>query len=81
MRALARETGGQAFFPSKSAELEAIYTSIARELVSQYALGYVASTPGNRGAFKRVRSDCCLRPRAAQEPERVPRADVDGGRA
>jgi Ca-activated chloride channel homolog len=54
MRALARETGGQAFFPLKAAELEAIYTSIARELVSQYALGYVASTPGNRAAFKRV---------------------------
>ena len=54
MRALARETGGQAFFPAKAAELEAIYASIARELVSQYALGYVASTPGNRGAFKRV---------------------------
>jgi hypothetical protein len=43
-----------AFFPSKAAELEAVYASIARELVSQYALGYVASTPGNRGAFKRV---------------------------
>jgi Ca-activated chloride channel family protein len=54
MRALARETGGQAFFPAKAVELEMIYASIARELVSQYALGYVASTPGDRGAFKRV---------------------------
>jgi Ca-activated chloride channel family protein len=54
MRSLARETGGLAFFPLKAAELEQIYSAIARELVSQYALGYVASSPEKRAAFKRV---------------------------
>ena len=54
IRALARETGGLAFFPAKAAELEAIYGTIARELVTQYALGYVASTPGNAAAFRRI---------------------------
>ena len=53
-RALARETGGLAFFPSKGRELEAIYGAIARELVSQYALGYVASGSGNDAAFRRI---------------------------
>lgn len=54
MRALARETGGLAFFPSKAAELEGVYDAIARELVNQYALGYVTSAPRPDGAFRRV---------------------------
>jgi VWFA-related protein len=54
IRALARETGGVAFFPLKAAELQTIYGTIARELVSQYALGYVASASGNAAAFRRI---------------------------
>jgi VWFA-related protein len=54
LRTLARETGGVAFFPSKRFELEAIYGTIARELVSQYALGYAAPAGENDAVFRHV---------------------------
>jgi Ca-activated chloride channel family protein len=54
MRTLASETGGLVFFPTTAAELPRIYDTIARELTSQYALGYVSSTPRLDGAFTRV---------------------------
>jgi VWFA-related protein len=51
---LARETGGLALFPSRADALEAILASIARELVSQYAVGYVAPDTSPQGAFKHL---------------------------
>lgn len=54
MRALATETGGLAFFPSTAQELEAIYATIARELTSQYALGFVAPPAGSHDTFRHV---------------------------
>jgi VWFA-related protein len=49
MRALATGTGGLAFFPTRSTEMGHIYDTIARELVTQYLLAYVAP-PGNDAA-------------------------------
>jgi Ca-activated chloride channel family protein len=54
MRTVARESGGRAFFPRTPWELPAIYDAIARELASQYELGYVPARPGATGAFRRV---------------------------
>jgi VWFA-related protein len=54
LHSLARETGGAAFFPRGADALEAIYASIARELVTQYSVGYVAPESGPRGAFRHL---------------------------
>ena len=54
LNSLARETGGLAFFPRGADALEAICASIARELVSQYAVGYVAPDTGPQGAFRHL---------------------------
>ena len=47
---LARDTGGLAFFPGHADALESICASIARELVSQYAVSYVAPDTGPHGS-------------------------------
>lgn len=54
MKALAQETGARAFFPSAITELAGIYSSIAQELASQYALGYVPKNPRRDGTFRKV---------------------------
>jgi Ca-activated chloride channel family protein len=70
MRQLARDTGAQAFFPQNIHELDGIYGSIARELASQYSIGYSPSNASADGRFRRIlvkvlsRPDCRLRARA-----------------
>jgi len=54
MKALAQETGARAFFPAAIAELSGVYSSIAAELASQYALGYVPKNPLRDGRFRKV---------------------------
>ena len=54
MRTLAQETGGQAFFPLEIGELDGVYASIAKELASQYALGYTPKTSRSDGRFRRI---------------------------
>jgi VWFA-related protein len=54
MKALAQETGARAFFPSAITELAGVYSSIAEELASQYALGYSSKNPRRDGAFRKV---------------------------
>jgi hypothetical protein len=44
---LARETGGQAFFPSDAASIPLVCREIARDLSHQYTLGYVSNRPTN----------------------------------
>ena len=70
MRQLATDTGAQAFFPQNIHELDGIYGSIARELASQYSIGYSPSNASADGRFRRIlvkvmsRPDCRLRARA-----------------
>ena len=54
IKALAQDTGGRAFFPSKPVELKGIYDGIAEELGHQYALGYVPTDARRDGAWRRV---------------------------
>ena len=54
MKSLARETGARAFFPAEVSELIGIYSSIAEELASQYALGYASKNPRVDGSYRRV---------------------------
>ena len=54
MRALARDTGGRAFFPAGASALKGIYGSIAEELRHQYAIGYVPSNGARDGEWRQV---------------------------
>jgi Ca-activated chloride channel family protein len=54
MKALAQETGGRSFFPLEITELADVYTLIADELASQYALGYTSKNPKRDGSYRRV---------------------------
>ena len=51
---IARETGGEAFFPTSPRELNEAYARILDELVSRYTIGYVSSNPRPDGKFRRV---------------------------
>jgi Ca-activated chloride channel homolog len=54
LRQLARETGGQAFFPKQASELPRIYEKISDELASQYSLAYTPRNPRRDGAWRRI---------------------------
>jgi len=55
MRDLARQTGGQAFFPLAVQQLNPIYATIADELGHQYALAYRPQNGQRDGAWRQVR--------------------------
>jgi Ca-activated chloride channel family protein len=54
MKVLAQETGAKAYFPTDISELAGVYSSIAEELASQYALGYTSKNAKKDGAYRRV---------------------------
>jgi VWFA-related protein len=49
LRALARETGGRAFFVGQAAELQGVYAQIAEELRRQVLVAYASDRPGDEG--------------------------------
>ncbi len=51
---LARETGGQAFFPAQIQELDSVYDRIAEEMRTQYSLGYVPTNNRRDGRYRRI---------------------------
>lgn len=54
LTALTGETGGQPFFPRGLSELDGVYDRIARELSTQYSLGYVSSNARRDGKWRKV---------------------------
>jgi len=54
LTAITGETGGQPFFPRGLSELDGVYDRIARELSTQYSLGYVSSNARRDGKWRRV---------------------------
>ena len=54
LRQLARETGGQVFFPENIEELPAVYQQISDELSSQYTVGYISANPLRNGQWRRI---------------------------
>lgn len=54
LTALARETGGRAFFPRTRAELEGAYESIAEELRTLYGVGYISRNPRSKGQWRTI---------------------------
>jgi Ca-activated chloride channel family protein len=84
MRALAKETGGQAFFPTNVEALAGIYAAISTELGQQYAIGYTSRNTLRDGAWRRVIVRAPSYPRARlrtragyfAEPMRIVRASA-----
>jgi Ca-activated chloride channel family protein len=62
MKTVARETGGQSFFPVQLGDLKGAYASIASELANQYSIGYVPANPRMDGRFRRVVVQVVSRP-------------------
>ena len=54
LTSLAKETGGQVFFPNSLSELDSVYDRIAEELRTQYSLGYVSSNQRRDGKWRRI---------------------------
>jgi len=54
LTALARETGGRAYFPRSLGQLESAYDGIARELRTLYGIGYVPRTARTDGSWHRI---------------------------
>jgi VWFA-related protein len=54
LKGLARETGGEAFFPKKVEELPAVYARIAELLRSQYLLWYPSPSDKPPEAFRKI---------------------------
>lgn len=87
LKALANETGAQAFFPSSVAELKSVYRAISEELESQYSIGYAPSNSRPDGRFRRivvrVTADPSFRPRAragyTAESVRTPAGATESG--
>ena len=51
---IARETGGQTYFPHRLSEIDSVYARIAEELRSQYTLGYVSANGVRDGRWRRI---------------------------
>ena len=54
LNALARETGGRAYFPSGLAQLEGVYDRIAEELRTLHGVGYVSNNPRKDGGWRKI---------------------------
>ncbi len=51
---LSTETGGMAFFPKNIEEIDQIAAEVARDIRSQYMLGYHSTKPTTEAGFRRV---------------------------
>ena len=54
LTSLARETGGQVYFPARLSDLDDVYSRIATDLRSQYTLGYVSNNARRDGRWRRI---------------------------
>jgi Ca-activated chloride channel family protein len=57
LQMLSNETGGIAFFPKSLAEVDSIAGEVARDIRSQYTIGYHSTKPANLGGYRVVRVD------------------------
>jgi VWFA-related protein len=51
---LAKETGGNAFFPIQASDLAGEFQKIGKELRSQYSLAYVSTNSAHDGTFRKI---------------------------
>lgn len=64
LKAMAKYTGGEAYFPRFTSAYPGIFQTIALLLRNQYALGYVSTNPKKDGKFRKIKVEV--------------RADADG---
>jgi Ca-activated chloride channel homolog len=55
LRKLAKDTGGEAFFPQSAEDLPTICQEIARDLGEQYTIAYVPQNKAHDGSYRTVR--------------------------
>ena len=55
MNKLAKETGGRAFYPESLSELPEIAKEIARDMRTQYVIGYNPTNKARDGSYRQVR--------------------------
>jgi VWFA-related protein len=55
LKRLAKETGGEAFFPSEFSAVVAVCESIAHDIRNQYTIGYVSTNVTPKGTYRAVR--------------------------
>jgi Ca-activated chloride channel family protein len=54
LQRIAESTGGEAFFPTSTKDLDKIYERIQRAIAGRYSLGYVSTDPRTDGAWRKV---------------------------
>jgi len=54
LRTLCEQSGGTVFFPDSLEEVKSIAEEIARDIRSQYVIGYKSSNPGNAGVYHKI---------------------------
>lgn len=54
LQQIAETTGGQAFFPVATKELDKIYAKVAAEIDAQYSMGYVSTNAKQDGTWRKV---------------------------
>jgi Ca-activated chloride channel homolog len=54
LNAIARDTGGDGFFPQDPRELNEIYAKVLDELGSRYTLGYLSTNQKEDGSFRKI---------------------------
>ncbi len=55
LQQIAKETGGEAYFPNTLTRVATIFQELARDLRQQYTIGYVPPNPGNEKNYRKVR--------------------------
>jgi Ca-activated chloride channel family protein len=81
LQKMSEETGGKAFFPAATADLNKIVAEIATELRSQYAIGYYSTNSARDGTFRRVKIEVAGAVAARQQIRHrrgyfAPKADI-----
>ena len=54
LRTLSEQTGGTAFFPSSLDQVQSIASEVARDIRSQYVIGYRSSNPHTQGVYHSI---------------------------
>jgi VWFA-related protein len=55
LRKLSEETGGGVFFVERNGDFQKVFDQIARELRSQYSIGYKSTNTSKDGKYRRIR--------------------------
>lgn len=55
LKRLASATGGQAFFPKETSDVDIVLRRVAKDIRSMYTIGYTPTNAGPDGHFRRIR--------------------------